>query len=110
LLSESREWKRYEQRRMGEKTSERNDGTVIAKCDRWAKPSQKINRPHWPHFHKSQTHDENTKMNMKKNNEETTKLNMNMNMNVKVKVNMNRKKNMKIDMDENLNEVELEHE
>jgi hypothetical protein len=43
LLSESREWKRYEQRKMGEKTSERNDITVIAKCEGWAKPSQKIN-------------------------------------------------------------------
>jgi hypothetical protein len=48
-----------------------------------------INRRHEHHFNKSQTHEENTKMNMKKNNEETTKLNLNMNRNVKV--NKNRK-------------------
>jgi hypothetical protein len=108
LLSESSEWKRYEQRRMGEKTSVRNDSTVIAKCEGWAKLSQKINRPHWPRFNESQIHEGNTKMNMKKSNETTTKLNMNMNKNLKV--NMNRKMKKKIDMKENRNEVELEHE
>jgi hypothetical protein len=47
-----------------------------------------INRPHGHHSNKGQTHEDNKKMNMKKNNETITRLDVNMNENVKMKMSM----------------------
>jgi hypothetical protein len=53
-----RERHRYQQGKMGETTSERNDGTAIAKCERSANPPQKVNRPIGPILIKAHERDE----------------------------------------------------
>jgi hypothetical protein len=75
---------------VGKIVSEKKEGIVITKAERWAKSYQKLKRNHQHHFNKGYNKKKNAKVNMK------------MNAKFHLKTNMN--------MTKRINECDLEHE
>jgi hypothetical protein len=87
---------------MDKSISEKKDGTIVTKAEKWAKSSQKAKHSDQHHFSAGRSNQNNTKMNMK------IKVNVKSNMktNVERTVNMN----TKVTMNKNMNEYDFGHE